>query len=173
MAVRLGFHQIPLLLQVLHNGFPALVAVHPVVGAAVFVNGPIVRDTPDGLQIVAQAHLEVVGVMGGGHLHRAGAKPQLHIFVGHDGNLPVHDGQDAGLAHEVLEPLVLRVDRHAGIAHHGLRPGRRHDEVPGPVGEGVADIPEISRLILVFHFNIRKSGKAIRAPVDDAASLIN
>ena len=107
VAVGLGLHQIPLLLQVLDNSFPALIAVHPVVGPAVFIDGSVVRDAADGLQVVAEAHLEVVGVVGGGHLHRAGAEAQFHVLVGHNGNLPVHDGQDAGLPHQVLEPIMV------------------------------------------------------------------
>ena len=101
MVVGLGLDEIALLLQVLDDLLAALVPVHPVVGAAVFVDPAVVADAADDLQVMAQAHLEVVGVMGGSHLHGAGAEAQLHVVVRHNGDLPVHDGQDAGLAHQV------------------------------------------------------------------------
>ena len=173
VAVVLGLDEVALLLQVLHDGLAALVAVHAVVGAAVFVDGPVVVDAPDDLQVVPQAHLEVVGVVGGGHLHRAGAEAQLHVFVGHDGDLPVHDGQDACLAHQVLEPLVLRVHRHAGVAHHGLRPGGGHHQIPAAVGQGVADIPQVAGLVLVLHLRVGEGRQTVGAPVDDAAALVD
>ena len=127
----------------------------------------------DDLQVVAQAHLEVVGVVGGGHLHGAGAEAQLHVVVRHDGDLPVHDGQDAGLAHQVLEPLVLRVHGHAGVAHHGLGAGGGHHQVSGAVGQGVADIPQVAGLVHVLHLGVRQGGDAVGAPVDDAAALVD
>ena len=100
VAVRLGLDQIALLLQILYNGLAALIAVHALVLAAVGVDHTVVIQDPDGLQVVAQAHLEVVGVVCRGHLHRAGAEAQLHILVGHNGDLTVHNGQDTGLAHQ-------------------------------------------------------------------------
>ena len=99
-----------------------LIPVHAGVLAVALHHLAVIVQDADGLQVVAQAHLKVVGVVGGGHLHAAGAEVHLHVLIGHDGDLPVHQGQDAGLAHQVLVPLVVGVDRHAGVAHHGLRP---------------------------------------------------
>ena len=173
VAVILGLDQIALLLQVFDDGLAALVTVHTLVGAAVFVDGAVVSDAADDLQIVPQAHLEVVGVVGGGHLHRAGAEAQLYVIIGHDGDLPVHDGQDAGLAHQMLEPLILGVDGHAGIAHHGLGTGGGHHQIAGAVGQGIADIPQVAGLVGVFHLGVRQGGGAVGAPVDDAAALVD
>ena len=50
---------------------------------------------------MAQANLKVVGIVGGVIFTAAGAELQLHIIVGHNGDLLVHNGQDAGLAHQV------------------------------------------------------------------------
>ena len=120
-----------------------------------------------------QAHLEVVGVVGGGHLHRAGAEADLAVFVAHDGDLPVHNGQDAGLADEVLELLVLGVHGHAGVAHHGLWAGGGHHDVAAAVGQGITDIPQVAGLVGVLHLGVGQSRQAVGAPVDDAAALID
>ena len=173
MVVGLGLDEIALLLQVLDDLLAALVPVHPIVGAAVLVDPAVVADAADDLQVMAQAHLEVVGVMGGSHLHSAGAEAQLHVVVRHNGDLPVHDGQDAGLAHQITEPLVLRIHSHAGVAHHGLRPGGGHHQIAAAVGQGIADMPQVAGLVHILHLGVGQGGDAVGAPVDDAASLVD
>ena len=173
VGIILGLDEVALLLQVLDDGLAALVAVHAVVLAAVFVDGAIVGDDPDHLQVVPQAHLKVVGVVGRGHLHRAGAEADLAVFVAHDRNLTIHDGQDAGLADEVLELLVLGVHGHAGVAHHGLRAGGGHHDVAAAVVQGVTDIPQVAGLVGVLPLGVGQRRQAVGAPVDDAAALID
>ena len=63
---------------------------------------------------------------------------QFDVVVRDDGYLAAHEGQDAGLADDVLIALVVRVDGHAGVAEHGLGTGRGDDEVAGAVGERIA-----------------------------------
>ena len=154
VGIGLGLDQIALLLQILDDGFAALVAVHAVVLAAVFVDGAVVSDDTDDLQIMAQTHLEVVGVVGGSHLHRASTKADLAVFIAHNGNLAVHNGQDAGLADQMLELLVLRVHCHTGIAHHGFRTGGGYHDVAAAVRQGVTDIPQVARLIGILHLGV-------------------
>ena len=173
VVVRLHLHQIALLLQILHDGLAALVAVHTVVGAAVFVDLAVVGDDPDDLQVVAQAHLKVIGVVGGGHLHGAGAEADLAVFVAYDGDLTIHDGQDALLADEVLELLIVGVHGHAGVAHHGLGTGGGHHDVAGTVRQRIADIPQVAGLVHIFHLGVRQGGDAVGAPIDDAAALVD
>ena len=103
VGIRLGLDQIPLLFEVLYRGLAAFVAVHAVVLAAVFVDMAVVGDDADDIEVVAQADLKVVGVVRRGHFDRAGAEADLAVFIAHDGNFAVHDGQDTGLADEVLE----------------------------------------------------------------------
>ena len=73
----------------------------------------------------------------------------------------------------MLEPLILRVHGHAGVAHHGLGPGGGYHQVARPVGEGIADVPEVAGLVLVLHLRVGEGGDAVGAPVDNAASLVN
>ena len=44
-------------------------------------------------QVVALAGFEIVGIVGGRHLHRAGAEFGLRQFVGDDGDLAIHQRQ--------------------------------------------------------------------------------
>ena len=173
MGIGLGLDEVALGLQIGHNGLAALVAVHALVLAAVLVDGAVVGDDADDLQVVAQAHLEVVGVMGGGHLHGTGTEADLAVLIAHDGDLAVHDGQDAGLADQMLELLVLGVDGHTGIAHHGFRTGGGHHNIAAAIRERIADIPQMTGLVHILHLGVRQSGQAVGAPVDDAAALVN
>ena len=173
VAVRLSLDQIAGGVQILHNGLAALVAIHSLILAAVFVDGAVISNAADDLQIVAQAHLEVVGVMGRRHLHGAGTEADLAVFVAHDGDLTIHQRQNALLAYEVLELLVLRVDGHAGIAQHGFGTGGGDDDIAAAIAEGIADIPQMAGLFGVLHLGVGQGGQAMGAPVDDAASLVD
>ena len=133
----------------------------------------VVGDDADNIKVMAQADLKVVGVVRRGHFDRAGAEADLAVFIAHDGDLAVHDGQDTGLADEVLELFVVRVDGHAGVAHHGFRAGRGNDDIAGAVRERIADIPEMAGLVDILDLRVGEGRQAVRAPVDDAAALVN
>ena len=173
VAVVLHLHQISLLLQVGNNGLPGVVAVHAFILTAQLVDLAVVVQDPDDIQVVPQAHLEVVGVMGGGHLDAAGAEFHLRVVVGHHGNLFVHQGQNDLLTHDFLVALVVGVDADAGIAQHGFRTGGGHHHFPAAVGQGVADVPQVTGLVHILHLRVRQRGDAVGAPVDDPAALID
>ncbi len=73
----------------------------------------------------------------------------------------------------MLEFLVLRVHRHARVAEHRLGTGGGDHDVAAAVGERIADVPEIAGLVGVLHLRIGQGGQTVRAPVDDAAALVN
>ena len=173
MGVRLSLDEVALLLKVLHQRLAALIAVHPVVLSAVFVDVTVVGDDADDLKVVAKTHLKVVRIVCGRHLDSTGAEADLAVFVAHNGDLTVHDRQDAGLADEVLELFVLGVNGNAGIAHHRLGTGGGDDNIAAAVGERIADMPEVPGLVDILDLSIGKRGQAVRTPVDDAASLVD
>ena len=172
VAVGLDLDEIALLLEIGDDGLAALVAVHAVVLAAVD-DARVLVDALHLLQTVAQADLIVVGVVAGRHLHRAGAEAELDVVVRHDGELAADERQDRVLADEVLIPLVRGVDRDARVAQHGLGPGGGDDELLVGVLDRVADIPERAGDVLVFDLGVAQGGAALRAPVDDAAALVD
>ena len=172
MIIRLGLDEVALLLEIGQNGLARLVAVEAVVLAAVDDAGVLVEDE-DLLEIMAQADLVVVRVVAGRHLDAAGAEIELDVIVGHDGQLTAHERQDRRLADEVLVALVRRVDRDAGVAKHGLRPGGGDGEVIITVLEWVADIPERAGHILIFDLSVGQGRAAVRTPVDDAVSFVD
>ena len=169
----LDLDQVAALFKILDDRLAALVAVHTLVLAAVFVDGRILIEYEDLLEVVALAHLEVVRVVAGCDLDTACAEFHIDVLVAEDRNLAVHDRQDAGLADQVLVALVVRVDRHAGVAHEGLRAGGGYDEVARAIAERIADVPQLARLGLVLDLGVTQRGRAVRAPVDDAVALVD
>ena len=69
--------------------------------------------------------------------------------------------------------LVLRVYRHAGVAHHSFRPGGGHHDIAAAVGQRVADMPQVAGLVGILHLGIGQRRQTVGTPVDDAASLVD
>ena len=122
---------------------------------------------------MAQTDLEVVRIVRGGHLDAARAEVHLGIIVGDDRDLLVHKRQDHVLADDGLIALVVRVDADAGVAQHRLRARRGNDHLTGAVGQRIADVPEAAGLVDILDLGVGQRRDAMRAPVDDAAALID
>ena len=164
------------LLEPRHHGLAALVAAHPgELAVAVHHDGVLVEDV-DLLEVVGLAHGVVVGVVRRRDLDEARAKAGVHVPVGEDRDLAVHDGQAHHPAHELGLLGVLRGDGDARVAEHGLRARGRHRDVVDAVhglDERVAQIPEVSLLVLVLRLVVRDGGAAGGAPVDDALAAVD
>ncbi len=173
MAVVLDLEQPPLGLEVGEHRLAAFVAVHPAVFAAVFVDRRIAVEHEDLLEVMPQPHLEIVRVVAGRGLDTARAERRVDIAVGENGDLAPDDGQDAGLADQVLVTLVVRVDRNAGIAHEGFRAGGRDNNVFVGALDIIFDIPQLARLVFIFDLGVGQRRCAVRAPVDNAAALVD
>ena len=172
VAVRLDLDKVALLLKVGDDGLSRLVAIHAVVLAAVY-DLRVLVDALYLLKVMAQADLIVVRVMAGRHLNGAGAEAELNIVVRNDGQLAPDQRENRVLADKVLILLIRGVDCNAGVAQHGLGTGRCNDELLVRVLDRIADIPEVAGDVLIFDLGVGQRGAAVRAPVDDAAALVD
>ena len=86
----------------------------------------LVSMTMIGSSAVALAHLEVVRIVRGRDLDRAGAELGIDGVVRDDRDLAPQERQDRRLPDERRVALVLGVHRHRGVAQHRLGPRRRH-----------------------------------------------
>ena len=172
MGIVLHLDEIAAGLEVVDYGLAGLIAVHAVVLAAVYDLRVVVEDE-DVVEVVPLGDLEVVRVVAGRHLDAAGAEVHLDVVVSDDGYLAAHEGQDAGLADDVGVALVVGVHGDAGVAQHGLGTRRGDDEVAGAVGERVAHVPEVARLVNVLDLGVGERGGALGAPVYDAFALVD
>ena len=173
VLVVLNLDQPAAFLKVLYNRLAALVAVHALVLAAVCVDGRVLVEHENLLEVMALTHLEVVRVVARRNLNTAGAELHINVLVTENRNLAVHDREDAGLADEVLVALVVRVDSNAGIAHEGLRTGGRNHQLARAVRQRIADVPQLARLGFVLNLSVGQRSRAVRAPVDDAVALVD
>ena len=117
------------LLQVFQHFLPRLEAVETLVRAGVLVHLRDFVHHVDLRQVVAQAGLEVVGIVRRRDLHRAGAELGIgEDVVGDDRDLAIHQRQQHFLAVQMPVALVAGVHRDRGVAQHGLGTrGRDHD----------------------------------------------
>ena len=162
-------------LQILQNFLPRLEAVQPLVWAGVLVH---LRDFVHHLdlrQVVAQPGLEVVGIMRRRDLHRAGAELGIgQDVVGDDRDLAVHQRQQYVLAMQMPIALVAGVHGNRGIAQHRLGTrGGDDDVLARRADDGIANLVELARRLLVHHFQIGDRGDAARTPVDDVLAAID
>ena len=161
------------LLQLLHQGLAALVAVHALILACTLGHLAGIGDNLYLLQVVPEPHLVVIRVMGRGNLYRTSTKGGVNVLISKQRNLTVYYRQDQGLAHQIRITLISRIYRHAGIAEHGLRTGGGNLHILVLALYLIADVPQMSGLGLMLHLDVRNSGVAVRAPVGNACPLID
>ena len=131
-------------------------------------------------QIVAPAHLEVVEVVGGSDLDRAGALLRIGIFIGDDRDAPSDQRQNDVLPDEIRVAFVVRMHGHRGVAEHGLRSrGRNRDERRGIVRverdalERIANVPEMPLHLDLLHLEVGDGGEQLGVPVDQPLVLVD
>src|SRR5438132_10050460 len=119
-------------------------------------------------QIVAQAGLKIVEVVGWCDLHRAGAEFPIHQnWVSHDWDSAVSQRQLDLLPDEAVVTWVFWVDGNAGVPQHGLRPRRRDGQMRSWIlRQRIADVVELAGGVPVLDLDVGKRGQAARAPVD-------
>ena len=173
MGIVLHLHQVPLGFQVSNDLLSCLIPVKALVFAAQLVDLALIVQHPDDLQVVPQADLKVVGVVGGGHFDTAGTKFHFRIGISDHGNGLIQQGQDHVLSDNRAVALILGVNADAGVTQHGFRTGGGDDDLTGAVFQGIADVPQMAGLIHIFHFCVAKGGHTVGAPVDDPAALVD
>ena len=167
------------LFQFFDDLLSGLIAVHAFELGAVFVDGGVVVHDIDLGQAMALSDLKVVGVVGGSDLDNAGTEFTVDIGIRHDRDLAVNERKPDLFADQTRIALILGVNRHSSITKHGLGTCRRKLQKTGRGDAAVVfdqrifDMPEMAVLLFVLHFRVGNGGLADRAPVDDAASLID
>ena len=134
-------------------------------------DGRIGRHDIDRGNSVTNANLPVIGVMRGSDFQESSCKLRLgigrvaallhshdHVVIFHNWNDATNDGEAQLLASHRRCARVLRVERHSGIAKHGLRSRGRHCHVPRSIFKRIAEVPEVAVHFFHLHFIIGKRG---------------
>ena len=133
----------------------------------------VIGQHADHRQVVALADLKVVGVVGGGDLHDAGALFHVGVLVADDGDFTAQQRQHHMAAVQVLVARVLGVDGNGSIAQHRLGAGGSQLQHFAGLLDGVEQMPEAALLGLVLDLGVRDRGVAVGAPVDHTVSAVD
>ena len=133
----------------------------------------VVGQHADHRQVMALADLKVVGVVGGGDLHDAGAFFHVGMLVADDGDLTVQQRQDDMATVQVGVTGVIGVDGHGGIAQHGFGAGGSQLQIFAGLLHLVQQVPEAALLGLVLDLGVGDGGVAVGAPVDHAVAAVD
>ena len=125
--------------------------------------------------MIAQSSLEIVGIVRGRDLHRAGAELGIREqVIGDDRYLAIHQRQQDALAVQMLVALVGGIYRNRRVAQHGLGTrGRNHDVLVRTADHRITNLVELARRLFVHNFQIGHRGDAARTPVHDVLAAID
>ena len=143
----------------------------PVGTRCVVVDAGLGVEDVDEFQAVTVTDGVVVEVVGGCDLDAAGAERTVHVVVRDDGDAPADQRQHDRLADQRAVAFVVGVHRHGGVAQHGLRAGGGDHQVIGPgiglgpVGQRIAEVPQVSGLLVVVHLEVGDRRLQDRVPV--------
>ena len=133
----------------------------------------VLADHGDLVEPVRAADLEVVRVVAGGDLERAGAELGVDVVVGDDRQPPSDERQDRVLPDQPGVALVVGVDRDRGVGEDRLRPDGRDRERPRAALERVVDLVErvLDRALLDLEVRDRRAQP--RVPVDHVGVAVD
>ena len=127
---------------------------------------PVLADDGDLLEPVRAADLEVVRVVAGRDLQRAGAELGLDVLVGDDLQPPADERQDRRLADQARVAVVVRMDGDRGVGEHRLRPDGRDGDRPAAARKRVVDVVEGVGDLAVLDLEVGDRRPRAGVPVD-------
>ncbi len=136
---------------------------------------------------------EVIDIMGRRDLDRARPLGRIGIVVSHDRNAAAGDRQGHELADQTRIAFVFRVNGHAGVAQHGLGPGRGDDDevarfelgrlagiikgdrmlIGHAVGQRIGEVPIGAVDLLLLDLKVADGGLEMRIPVHQTLVTID
>ncbi len=133
----------------------------------------VLADHDDLLELVLAADLEVVRVVPGRDLQRAGAELGVHVLVGDDRQPAAHERQHRGLADQPRVALVAGVHRDRGVGEHRLRADRRDRHRARARLERVVDHVERVLDAPLLDLEVRDRRAQARVPVDHVVVAVD
>ena len=173
MLVILNRNQYTSLLQVLQQSLAALIAVHAGIFACIICHLASIGNYFNLLQIVSEAHLVVVRVMGWSNLYGTSTKLHIYIFISKQRNFSIYYWQDQSLANQVSVALIVWMYSYTAITQHSLRTSCSHLYILVGALYLISEVPEMASLSLMLNLDVRDCSVAVCAPVGDAGALIN
>lgn len=149
------------------------------------IHSAVFGDNRDAFEIVALTNFKIVEIVGGGDFNGASTVFRIGVFVGDDRNLAVGEGEFDKATDEVLVARIIGVDCNGGVTEKSFGASGADDNLGvfdigiiigatiGGTDDLVGDIPEVTRFVLVFNFDVGKGSLVVRAEIDELFTTIN
>ena len=168
-----AFYKKPHIRKIFDDLFPALVAVHAIISARLFVHRAVFIHDDDGFQMVAFTHGKVIWIMGRCNLYTACTIFHIYIFISDDRNLSVSSRQLHPLPDQMRISFIFRINSDGRITGNRFRTGRRDAHSTFLISKRIIEIPQMAHIIFMLYFDIGKRRLAAGTPVGNAEPLIN
>ena len=128
---------------------------------------------------MAFTHGVVVEVVARRDLDAAGAELGIHMGVADDGDFAPDQRQPRAGADQFAVAGIVRVHGEPRVAEHGFGPGGRDDDVvrslrcQDAIQQRIADVPQVTALLHVVHFQVGHRRLEDRVPVHQAFPLVD
>ena len=159
--------------QIGHQLLAAFIAVHTGIFSGQLIHFPLLVNDYHLGQIMAIAHLKIIGIMGRRNFYSAGTKFLFHILISNHRNNAVHDRQYQIFAHQMAVARIIRMHSHCRIAQHRFRTGGGNLNTVRTILRRIPEIINFALLVHMFHFNIRNGRLTMGAPVYNIVALID
>ena len=124
------------------------------------------------LELMSLTDFIVVWIVGWRHLDCTTTHFRVGIFIGDNGDCPVHQGQFDLLANRVGPSCVTGMHDYRRITEHSFGTCGRDDHIGATIFARVANMPQMPRQLALFGFEIGDYRPALRTPVNHPSPAI-
>ena len=173
VAVFLDLNKCALSPEILNDSLSCLVAIHSCVLRVIVYDSSVIVHNVDNGKVMAAAYLKVIRVVGRSYLNYTCSEIHFNVIVRNDRYLTVNERKNNCLADKRLIALVIRVYCNCRIAEERFGTSCCKFKVIVRILYLIAEVPEVSCLILVCYLSIGKRSPAFRTPVDYTLAAVN
>ena len=159
--------------EILNYLLSCFVSVHTRVIRIIVRYLGIIGHYADNREIVALADFKVVRVMCGGDLYGTGTELCINIIIGNNGYLSVYKRENESFPNYVGISFIVGIYGYSGISEESFGTGGSYFKKSVTVFHRIADMPEMSRLILIGNLGIGECGFALGTPVYDPFAAVD
>ncbi len=125
------------------------------------------------VQVVALAHIKIIGIVGRRDLYEAGAKLTVYMLIGENLHFAVYQRYYHLFTKQRLFLIILRRDGHATVAKQCFRAGGRNNNRVIRIFKPITDMIQLPIDLLVVYFVIGQRRSGSRIPVYNALPLVD
>ena len=169
-----NFYEKSLRFKICYHCFTGFVAVHTCIFATKRIDGSIIIQNIDFLQIMTFAYFKVIRIMCRCNFYTSCSKFFVNILIRNNRDLTVSQRQFQHFADQIFVSFIIRIDCNCSISEKCFRTCSCDLYKSAFLTyDRIINVPEKSVLILMFYLCIRDGSLAYRTPVDDSGTFVN